>query len=62
MLMIPNRNQVTYTLPPLILDIPEPDAHKVEQIENQVKKRFDLIVEKELRDGTDFSTDSPEAS
>lgn len=62
MLMIPNRDQVTFTLPPLILDIPEPDDQKVEQIENQVKNRFDLIVEKELRDGTDISTDPPEAS
>lgn len=62
MLIIPNRDQITHTLPPLILDIPEPDGHGVEQIESQVKKRFNLIVEKELRDGTDFPTNPPEAS
>lgn len=57
MIRIPDRNQVTASLEPFVLDLPSADMEQVERIEDKVKSRFDLIVPQEDKNETGNSTE-----
>lgn len=60
-LMIPNRDQQSYTLEALTLSLPEPEDKKVEQIENNLQNQFNLIAGQEHENGEQVSVGASKA-